>query len=373
MKKWSVLFFILFLAITNSFAKNRRLPNFKINGTINADTGKVSLVFFSAYLPSKTEKLVAQVKNKKFSFSGYIPESQGVFMAFDRGYTSNFVIDKGEQTVSINVDSSQTMPAVKNNTMPAEYPGWTAFYKNIDAKSQSFYQRYDSLLKVYNRHLPQEVSLICDKEMKALYKQSDSTLLKYAERNPNSKIAFWHLIHLMDFGYESIFDSIYNAFSNTLKDGYAGKVLGEKLKTGKLLSVGQQFPDVNCVNMNNEKFSPGIFLKNKLTLVDFWYSNCSPCRRQFPNMRDLYNKYGDKGLEIVGISVDKTEYRKEWKELILKEKLVWKQYWDKDGKEAKRLSIYAYPTNCLIDGTGKIISKNISMEELEKLLNKTFK
>jgi peroxiredoxin len=177
----------------------------------------------------------------------------------------------------------------------------------------------------------------------------------------------------MYFSYEPIFDSIYNAFSSTLKKGYAGNILSEKLRIGKPLSTGQQFPDINCLNMNNKKFSRGIFLKNKLTLVDFWYSNCSPCRRQFPKMRDLYKQYGDKGFDIVGISVDKTEYRKEWENLIVKEELVWQQYLDINGVEAKRLSISAYPTNFLIDNTGKIITKNISMEELEQLLGKDFK
>lgn len=257
--------------------------------------------------------------------------------------------------------------------MQEEYPKWTAFNKDMDAKYKLFNQRYDSLQKVYNRHLPEAVSLICDKEIKALYKESDSTLLQYTKKNPNSKIAFWRLIHLMDFGYEPIFDSIYNTFSNTLKDGYAGKTLYQKLKDSKQLSAGQQFPDVNCFDMNHEKFSPTIFLKNKLTLVDFWYSNCSPCRRQFPNMRELYKQYGDKGFEIVGISVDKTEYKKEWENLIINDKLIWKQYLDRDGVEVNKLSIYAFPTNFLIDNTGKIIFKNISMAELKVFLNKTFK
>lgn len=373
MRKYYLFSLISFLVIANSLGKSQKLSNFRIDGTINADSGKVTLVFFSAYLPDKTEQLVAQVKNKKFSFSGYIPESQGVFIAFDGGYTSNFIIDKGEQTVSINIDSSRTMPKIRNKTMLEEYPKWIGFTNKITAKYESLLQQYDSLQKNYNRILPKDVSLAYNKEMEALYKENDSTLLRYAEKNPNSKIAFWKLINLMDWGYEPIFDPVYNAFSNTLRGGYAGKILDEKLKIGKLLSVGQQFPDINCLNAKGEEFSPGIFLKNKLTLVDFWYSNCGPCRRQFPNMRDLYKQYGDKGFEIVGISVDKTEYRKEWEDLIIKEKLVWMQYWDKDGKEANRLSIKAYPMNFLIDSAGKIIYKSISMEALEELLNKELK
>jgi hypothetical protein len=44
-----------------------------------------------------------------------------------------------------------------------------------------------------------------------------------------------------------------------------------------------------------------------------------------------------------------------------------------NGKDAHRLSIYVYPSNFLIDSTGKIIAKDISMEELEELLNRSLK
>jgi peroxiredoxin len=175
----------------------------------------------------------------------------------------------------------------------------------------------------------------------------------------------------MNWGYEPIFDSIYNSFSSELKNGYAGRVLKIKLDNGRLLSVGKQYPLLQCVNRNNEKFSPTIFLKNKLTLLDFWYSGCGPCRAQFNSLKNLYTQFGNKGFEIVGISVDRETDKKKWEDIIINEKLSWQHYWDMNGKEANRLSIRAFPTNFLIDNTGKIIAKNISVEELEVLLSKS--
>lgn len=55
--------------------------------------------------------------------------------------------------------------------------------------------------------------------------------------------------------------------------------------------------------------------------------------------------------------------------MVLEEKLVWQQYWDKNRSESERLSIKAFPTNFLIGNTGKIIKKNISMAELSELLS----
>lgn len=369
MKQYTTLFLILFCCLINSFEIKGQNSNFKIDGTINVDSGKIYLNFNSDYIPSETNKIVAEIKNKRFSFSGYIPESQGVFIALENSYmSSNFVIDKGGQTIFIDIDSVRKAPVVKNKTMLEEYPSYITFYKEINAKNDLFNQKRDSLYKLHNYDLPNSIRLILDEEQKAIYNANDSTLLKYTERNPNSKIAFWNLVSLMSWGYEPIFDSIYNNFSDELKRGYAGKILGEKIQDSRQLSVGHMFPSFDCQNKNEESFSSQIFYKNKFTLVDFWFSKCGPCLVQFSRMRDLYKQYSDSGFEIIGISVDQIRDKKEWEDVIVKEKLVWKQYWDKDGTESRRFSINAFPTNLLIDNTGKIIDKNISMEALSEFL-----
>lgn len=369
MKKWSLLFFILFGGLIYSFAKNGQPANFKIDGVVNQDSGTVYLNFYSDYLPDSTKELTAKIKDKKFSISGFIPESQGVFIVIDNNYmSSDFVIDKGSQTISINVDSVREMPVVQNNTMLEEYPGYVDFRKDVTAKRALIDQKIDYYQKLYNNDLPDSIRLIISKEQAEFYSVSDSTLLRYTEKNPNSKIAFWNFVHLMSWGYEPIFESIYNAFSETLKNGYAGGVLRANLKNSKQLSVGQVFPSFKCEDANNKSLSPDIFFKNKFTLVDFWYSRCAPCRRQFGSLRDLYKQYSGSGFEIVGISIDRIEDKKEWEDVILKEKLAWKQYWDQNGVESQRLSVKAFPTNFLVDNTGKIIYKNISMQELGELL-----
>ena len=45
--------------------------------------------------------------------------------------------------------------------------------------------------------------------------------------------------------------------------------------------------------------------QGKVVYVDFWASWCVPCRQSFPWMADLIHKYGDRGLQVVAINVDK--------------------------------------------------------------------
>jgi peroxiredoxin len=375
MKKWCVVLIISFLAIADSFGQNDQQFYFQIDGTINADTGTVTLNFFlPEYIPNNVNDIAVKVKNGKFTISGYLPEPQTVEILLDDAYKSpDFIIEKGLQTISINTDSTEKVPVVSNSTMVNEYPLYAAFFKQNSIKRNICDQKYNSLYKLNNYQLPEAIKFSQKKELAILYKEHDKLLLTYSEKNPTSEIAFWKLIHLMGWGYEPIFDSIYNSFSDQLKNGYAGRVLKKKLEEGKVLSIGKQFPSLQCINRNNEKLSSAVFANQKLTLVDFWYSRCAPCRAQFGSLKKLYNQFGTKGFEIVGISKDKATDKKIWEETIVNDQLIWQQYWDIDGKDTHRLSIHAFPTNFLVDHTGKIIAKNISMGELEEVLSSSLK
>ena len=110
-------------------------------------------------------------------------------------------------------------------------------------------------------------------------------------------------------------------------------------------------------------------LKGSWILLNFWASWCAPCKKQFPELKRIYNDFKTKNFEIVGISIDKN--KEQWLKSIKSNSLDWvnlNENQSLDGKITSKLNIQKIPTNFLINPNGKIISKNISLQELEKFL-----
>ncbi|MET6999914.1 peroxiredoxin family protein [Chitinophaga defluvii] len=109
--------------------------------------------------------------------------------------------------------------------------------------------------------------------------------------------------------------------------------------------------------------------KGKYVLVDFWASWCGPCRAENPNVLENYEKYHDKGFEILGVSLD--DKKENWVKAIKDDGLTWQHVSDLKGwknEVAKQYNIRAVPSNFLLDKEGKIIAVNLRAEDLGKKL-----
>ena len=108
-------------------------------------------------------------------------------------------------------------------------------------------------------------------------------------------------------------------------------------------------------------------LKGKILLLDFWASWCGPCRYSNRSLVKLYNKYKDKGLEILGVSLD--EEQSDWKKAIAKDKITWLQAIDRGGWDsmaALKWQVDALPASFLVNKDGDVVAINLEKDELEK-------
>ncbi len=148
--------------------------------------------------------------------------------------------------------------------------------------------------------------------------------------------------------------------------------INEYIDKQEKLEIGQPFIDFTLQTVLGEDIKlSDIVSANKLTLVDFWASWCSPCRKENPNVVAAYNKYHKAGFDVLGVSVDRDDA--EWMKAVRDDGLKWTQVRDADNIASDLYSIYYIPSNFLIDQNGTIIAKGLRGEDLEAKLNELLK
>ena len=146
----------------------------------------------------------------------------------------------------------------------------------------------------------------------------------------------------------------------------------------------QKFPSFEGKDLDgNEVKSDELFSVNAVTVVNFWFTTCSPCVGELSDLDALNQELADKGGALIGVNtftLDGDEAAiSEAKDVLAKKGATYQNvYFDSDGEAGKfTANIFAYPTTYVVDRNGNIVGEPIvgaiteekQAETLQKLID----
>jgi len=371
MLKKSLLFLFLSVIYVSCFAQSF---SYSIEGTASNelfDNEKLYLLKLENDRSNFVTIDSTTVKDGRFSFLETVNPGD-VLMRFisvpDLGPNIKrviFIADKGN--ISISLDNKYKVGGTKRNI---ELQSFFDLQESLQQKLKGIVDKYDQMdlpaEESYMKRL-EEISPIADELSKATF--------EFAQSNIKSDIG--EAIALSSHWILSP-DQMLELMKQArplFRDSDAGKSVINFYETQNLKSGKGIYRDIKLKNPEGKTIALSDYVgKNKVVLIDFWASWCGPCIKEMPNIVKAYQKYKDKGLEIVGISLD--ENKQSWVNAIQRLNITWPQMSDLGGWKSEAALLYgveSIPFALLVDKDGNALAGYLHGEllfnKLEELLD----
>jgi len=278
------------------FADGYRIVS-KVNPELN--NNKVQLLSIS----NKKSRIIdtTRVIDGKITIEGKLEAPEYGYLTVDglKGQFA-FIIENEDIIINVNADnfSNSTVSGSIENDVAAKYK------KEVLALSdtnKSISAKYEAAKKSRDRQALNLAKASYDSLVK-VKNQIDTNFIK-----TNSNYHAGAIVLERMTNSKSIPQKEAKALYNNLSDPIKNSAIGNRIKiivNRVSVSIGNVAPNFSGKTPDGKTLALND-VKSKLTLIDFWASWCGPCRRENPNVVKMYNKYHKKGLEIIGVSLDK--------------------------------------------------------------------
>lgn len=376
MKTRQILSLLLIsISILIAACSDRTNENFSISGQVkNAPNDSVVLVQ-EEDINRKKNKAIGKIPiDKDGKFKTDIKLEPGIYnLIFDDDKKLTLAIDK-DQKLKIEGDVND-LSAVKidGSEDTEKLLAYEKFRK--ESLARLVYPVREEIKKLQeegNSEISSKIDQLGKTEIDNYDKHKDE-LIEFVKDKMGTSIAVYGTSLRWD-GEKNLpfLDSLAKSFAEKHPDSDISKKLTEKVEVLKNTSIGGKVSDINLPNETGENKS--LFpLKGKYTLIDFWASWCSPCRRESKTLAELYDRYHDQGFEIYGVSLD--EDKNLWLNAIKKDQRIWTNVSTLEGFETPITFDYAVtslPAKFIVDEQGKIVAKNLHGKELKEKIESLF-
>jgi peroxiredoxin len=188
----------------------------------------------------------------------------------------------------------------------------------------------------------------------------------FVETHPDALISAMLVNRMVQSGSVPVSEaaSLFDGLSEELRQSAIGQQIDAQVSTLRRSAIGSKAPDFSAPTPTGETLALNQVL-GKVTLVDFWAAWCRPCRAENPNIVKVYSKYKDKGLSVLGVSLDRNA--NDWINAIEQDGLTWHhvsnvRYFD---EIAELYNVRAIPASFILDENGVIVAKNLRGPALE--------
>jgi len=391
-------------ACNNTSSGSFRLEGFAENVK---DSGNM-ILYYSTLKNNEWQEIVdtAKIINGKFLFQGNINGVTAADLVFD-DTVSIVVIDARlylePTTMKLHIDKSRPYAYELSGTKVEKENIELRKVLEPDEKMQYEFGKYmDRILGQINLNsdnIPVRDSLINNlnqrrTEYRAGYKM-DNKMLDFIKEHTTYQIVP-DLLNMLIRSDSIPIDTVkhyYNNLPEKTKTSLPGKFLykqiekqEEQLKNKenkKDTLLGTSAPDFTRKDFFGKTVRLSDYRNKSFVLLDFWASWCEPCLLSIPKVKELYDKYTEKGLVIISISFDTDSIS--WSKAINNHQLKsWFQILNIENKNnsalnkdtiSTKLNVELIPHFVLINKQGKIILNGVGEEqlsEIEKTLKNNF-
>jgi len=302
------------------------------------------------------------IDNENFKITmPYFEPNDFHYLTFENSANYIFYIIENRPIIMVAYKDSLGIAKIKGGPENNTYSTYNAKMIDFSKKFNRVNQRFTTARQQGNVIAQKKIR----KKKNNIRFKEKKYLTNFVKQHPNSPVSLLALSR--SISSKKLKDAEIKKLLGTLNQSLQNSRIGRRLTrlVGLSMDIGNRANNFNAPTPDGKTLSLERAM-GKITIIDFWASWCAPCRAENPNVLKIYNKYHDKGLNIIGISLDKS--KEKWIKAIIDDELSWYhvsnlRFWDEPI--AKAYGVKGIPATFIIDEQGVIIAKNLKGKALE--------